>query len=86
MPRTVWSSTRRRPASPSSHCLTPYGPGTVWRGQAWDRSLARLRRRSSLRLCFTSRVVVTTSSRTEFPTESTFRTVLALASLPHFLL
>ncbi|MQM11523.1 hypothetical protein Taro_044431 [Colocasia esculenta] len=34
---------------------------------------------------FTSRVVVTTSSRTEFPTESTFRTELALASLPHFL-
>ncbi|MQM02007.1 hypothetical protein Taro_034769 [Colocasia esculenta] len=26
-----------------------------------------------------------TSSRTEFPTESTFRTELALASLPHFL-
>ncbi|MQL87675.1 hypothetical protein Taro_020222 [Colocasia esculenta] len=34
---------------------------------------------------FTSRVVVTTSSRTEFPTESTFRTELALASLLHFL-
>ncbi|MQL91696.1 hypothetical protein Taro_024314 [Colocasia esculenta] len=38
MPRTVWNSTRHRPASPSSHCLAPYGPGTVWRGQAWDRS------------------------------------------------
>ncbi|MQL77748.1 hypothetical protein Taro_010167 [Colocasia esculenta] len=49
MPRTVWSSTRRRPASPSSHCLAPYGPGTVWRGQAWDRSSARLRR---LLLCY----------------------------------
>ncbi|MQM22811.1 hypothetical protein Taro_055869, partial [Colocasia esculenta] len=32
-PRIVRSSTRRRPASPSSHCLAPYGPGTVWRGE-----------------------------------------------------
>jgi len=53
-PRTVRSSTRRRPASPSSHCLAPYGPGTVWRGQAWDRSPARLRRLLLLYLCPTS--------------------------------
>ncbi|MQM16200.1 hypothetical protein Taro_049153 [Colocasia esculenta] len=32
-PRIVRSSTRRRPASPSSHCLAPYGPRTVWRGE-----------------------------------------------------
>ncbi|MQL81657.1 hypothetical protein Taro_014123, partial [Colocasia esculenta] len=32
-PRTVRSSTRHRPASPSSHCLAPYGLGTIWRGQ-----------------------------------------------------
>ncbi|MQM01078.1 hypothetical protein Taro_033826 [Colocasia esculenta] len=32
-PRTVRSSTRHRPAIPSSHCLAPYGPGTVWRGE-----------------------------------------------------
>ncbi|MQL95175.1 hypothetical protein Taro_027845 [Colocasia esculenta] len=32
-PRTVRSSPRRRPSSPSSHCLTPCGPGTTWRGE-----------------------------------------------------
>ncbi|MQL79224.1 hypothetical protein Taro_011651 [Colocasia esculenta] len=37
-PRTVRSSTRRRPANPVSHCLAPCGPGTTWRGQAWDRT------------------------------------------------
>ena len=51
-PRTVWSSTRCRPASPSSHCLAPHGPGTVWRGQAWDRSPARLRQLLLCYLCF----------------------------------
>ncbi|MQL75983.1 hypothetical protein Taro_008353 [Colocasia esculenta] len=35
MPRTVRSSTRRRPASPSSHCLAPCGPGTAWGGQSF---------------------------------------------------
>ncbi|MQL67802.1 hypothetical protein Taro_000076 [Colocasia esculenta] len=42
MPRTVRSSTRCRPASPSSHCLAPCGPRTAWGGLAWDRSPARL--------------------------------------------
>ncbi|MQL76563.1 hypothetical protein Taro_008952 [Colocasia esculenta] len=32
-PRTVRSSTRRRPASPVSHCLAPCGPRTAWRGE-----------------------------------------------------
>ena len=54
MSRTVRSSTRCRPASPSSHCLAPYGPGTVWRGQALDRSSARLRRLLLWYLCPTS--------------------------------
>ncbi|MQL73621.1 hypothetical protein Taro_005958 [Colocasia esculenta] len=51
-PKTVRSSTRCSPASPSSHCLAPYGPGTA----EFPPSV------------FASRVVVTTSSRTEFPT------------------
>ncbi|MQL99832.1 hypothetical protein Taro_032563 [Colocasia esculenta] len=34
MPRTVWSSTRRRPASPIFHCLAPCGPGTAWGGES----------------------------------------------------
>ncbi|MQM03316.1 hypothetical protein Taro_036093 [Colocasia esculenta] len=42
-PRMVRSSTWHRPASPVSHCLAPCGPGTTWRGQAWDCSPARLR-------------------------------------------
>ncbi|MQL76468.1 hypothetical protein Taro_008860 [Colocasia esculenta] len=29
-PRIVRSSTRRRPASPSSHCLAPCSPRTAW--------------------------------------------------------
>ncbi|MQL95503.1 hypothetical protein Taro_028170, partial [Colocasia esculenta] len=33
-PRTVWSSTRRRPASPVSHCLAPCGPETAWGGES----------------------------------------------------
>ncbi|MQL97548.1 hypothetical protein Taro_030241 [Colocasia esculenta] len=47
-------------------CRKRHGGNACWRKEG---------RRSSLRLCFTSRVVVTTSSRTEFPTESTSRTV-----------
>ncbi|MQL81059.1 hypothetical protein Taro_013515 [Colocasia esculenta] len=31
-PRTVRSSTQRRPTSLVSPCLTPCGPGTTWRG------------------------------------------------------
>ncbi|MQM19853.1 hypothetical protein Taro_052865 [Colocasia esculenta] len=74
-PRTVRSSTRHRPASPVSYCLAPCGPGTAWRSQAWDRSPSRLRQLLCLVLLvqaesplsvLTSRVVVTTSSRTEF--------------------
>ncbi|MQL94695.1 hypothetical protein Taro_027355 [Colocasia esculenta] len=54
MPRTVWSSTQRRPASPISHCLAPCGPGTARGGQAWDRSPVRLRQLLLLYLCPTS--------------------------------
>ncbi|MQL91841.1 hypothetical protein Taro_024457 [Colocasia esculenta] len=32
-PRTVRSTTRRRPASPVSHCLAPCGPRSAWRGE-----------------------------------------------------
>ncbi|MQL87317.1 hypothetical protein Taro_019854 [Colocasia esculenta] len=53
MSRTVRSSTRHRPASPS-HCLAPCGLGTAWGGQAWDRSLARLWRLLLCYLCPTS--------------------------------
>ncbi|MQL86867.1 hypothetical protein Taro_019404 [Colocasia esculenta] len=41
-PTIVRSSTRHRPTSPSSHCLAPCGPGTVWRGEtSQQRQAAR---------------------------------------------